>query len=248
MRNIKIILDYDGSKYKGWQKQNQKGNKVSTIQDKIEKILSKMTGEEVQLIGCGRTDSGVHAKNYVANFKTNSTMLLEEIIKYINEYLPEDITIKDVREASERFHSRFNVKAKTYEYTIDNNEFKNVFLRKYAWHIEDQLNLEEMRKASKYLLGTHDFKSFTSLKSKNKSTIRTINNIEILENKNIIKIKINGNGFLLNMVRIIVGTLVQVGIGNVKSEDIEKILKLKERSKDSEKAPAHGLCLLELSY
>lgn len=248
MRNIKIILDYDGSKYKGWQKQNQKGNNVSTIQDKIEKILSKMTGEEVQLIGCGRTDSGVHAQNYVANFKTNSTMVLEEIIEYINEYLPEDITIKGIREASERFHSRFNVKAKTYEYTIDNNEFKNVFLRKYAWHIEDQLNLEEMRKASKYLLGTHDFKSFTSLKSKNKSTIRTINNIEILENKNIIKIKINGNGFLLNMVRIIVGTLVQVGLGNIKSEDIEKILESKERSKDSEKAPAHGLCLLELSY
>lgn len=248
MRNIKIVLDYDGSKYKGWQKQNQKGSNVATIQDKIEKILSKMTGEEVQLIGCGRTDSGVHAQNYVANFKTNSIMSLEKIIEYINEYLPEDITIKDIREASGRFHSRFNVKAKTYEYTIDNNKFKNVFLRKYAWHIDNQLNLEEMRKASKYLLGTHDFKSFTSLKSKNKSTIRTINYIEILENKNIIKIKINGNGFLLNMVRIIVGTLVQVGIGNIKYEDIEKILESKERSKDSEKAPAHGLCLLELIY
>ena len=244
MRNIKITLDYDGSKYKGWQKQNQKGSNVSTVQDKLEKVLNKMTNEEIQLIGCGRTDSGVHAKNYVANFKTNSLMTLEQIIEYINEYLPEDIRVKEIKEASERF----NVKSKTYEYTIDNNKFKDVFLRKYAWHVEERLNLEAMEEGAKYLLGTHDFKSFTSLKSKNKSTLRTINSINFHENNNILSIKINGNGFLLNMVRIIVGTLVDVGLGKIEPQYINDILEAKERAKASDKAPAHGLCLLELNY
>ncbi|ELC8452988.1 tRNA pseudouridine(38-40) synthase TruA [Clostridium perfringens] len=248
MRNIKITLDYDGSKYKGWQKQNQKGSNVSTVQDKLEKVLTKMTSEEIQLIGCGRTDSGVHAKNYVANFKTNSLMTLEQIIEYINEYLPEDIRVTEIREASERFHARFNVKSKTYEYTIDNNKFKDVFLRKYAWHVEEKLDLEAIEEGAKYLLGTHDFKSFTSLKSKNKSTLRTINSIEFHENNNILSIKINGNGFLLNMVRIIVGTLVDVGLGKIEPKYINDILEAKERAKASEKAPAHGLCLLELNY
>ncbi|ELC8442838.1 tRNA pseudouridine(38-40) synthase TruA [Clostridium perfringens] len=248
MRNIKITLDYDGSKYKGWQKQNQKGSNVATVQDKLENVLSKMTSEEVQVIGCGRTDSGVHAKNYIANFKTNSLMTLDEMIEYINEYLPEDISVKELKDASERFHARFNVKSKTYAYTIDNNRFKDVFLRKYAWHIESELNLDAMKEASEYLIGTHDFKSFTSLKSKNKSTLRTINSIDINEKNNIITLKINGNGFLLNMVRIIVGTLVAVGLGEIEPNYIVNILEAKERAKASEKAPAHGLCLLELNY
>ncbi|MDZ4993319.1 tRNA pseudouridine(38-40) synthase TruA [Clostridium perfringens] len=248
MRNIKMTLDYDGSKYKGWQKQNQKGSNVATVQDKLENVLSKMTSEEIQVIGCGRTDSGVHAKNYIANFKTNSLMTLDEMIEYINEYLPEDISVKELKDASERFHARFNVKSKTYAYTIDNNRFKDVFLRKYAWHIESELNLDAMKEASEYLIGTHDFKSFTSLKSKNKSTLRTINSIDINEKNNIITLKINGNGFLLNMVRIIVGTLVAVGLGEIEPNYIVNILEAKERAKASEKAPAHGLCLLELNY
>lgn len=248
MRNIKIILDYDGSKYKGWQKQNQKGNKVSTIQDKIEKVIEKMTGEEIQLIGCGRTDSGVHAKNYVANFKTNSTKSLEEIIDYINLYLPHDIVVKDIREASDRFHSRFNVTAKTYEYTIYNNKFKDVFLRKYAWHIEKHLDLKAMEQGAKYLLGTHDFKSFTSLKTKNKSTLRTIYSIEFYKEGNILKIRIKGNGFLLNMVRIIVGTLVSVGLREIETKEVYEILEAKERKVAKEKAPSHGLSLVEVVY
>lgn len=248
MRNIKMTLDYDGSKYKGWQKQNQKGSNVATVQDKLENVLSKMTSEEIQVVGCGRTDSGVHAKNYIANFKTNSFMTLDQMIEYINEYLPEDIRVKELKDASERFHARFNVKSKTYEYTIDNNRFKDVFLRKYSWHIKSKLDLEAMKEASEYLIGTHDFKSFTSLKSKNKSTLRTINSIDINEKNNIITFEINGNGFLLNMVRIIVGTLVAVGLGEIESNYIVDILEAKERAKASEKAPAHGLCLLELNY
>lgn len=248
MRNIKMTLDYDGSKYKGWQKQNQKGSNVATVQDKLENVLSKMTSEEIQVIGCGRTDSGVHAKNYIANFKTNSLITLDQMIEYINEYLPEDIRVKELKDASERFHARFNVKSKTYEYTIDNNRFKDVFLRKYSWHIKSKLDLDAMKEASEYLIGTHDFKSFTSLKSKNKSTLRTINSIDVNEKNNIINLKINGNGFLLNMVRIIVGTLVAVGLGEIEPNYIVDILEAKERAKASEKAPAHGLCLLELNY
>ena len=123
MRNIKMIIQYDGGRYKGWQKQNIKGTSVSTIQDKIEKVLEKMTGEEIQLVGCGRTDSGVHADNYIANFKTNSTMSIDEMKKYLLMYLPEDIVIKDIKQASERFHARLNIVSKTYVYTIDNNYY-----------------------------------------------------------------------------------------------------------------------------
>ena len=135
MRNIKMIIQYDGGRYKGWQKQNIKGTSVSTIQDKIEKVLEKMTGEEIQLVGCGRTDSGVHADNYIANFKTNSTMSIDEMKKYLLMYLPEDIVIKDIKQASERFHARLNIVSKTYVYTIDNNNYANAFLRRYAYHI-----------------------------------------------------------------------------------------------------------------
>lgn len=190
----------------------------------------------------------MHARNYIASFKTNSLMTIDEMLDYVNEYLPEDIRVRDMKDASCRFHARYNVKSKTYLYTIDNNRFSDVFLRKYAWHIEKELNLEKMRKASEYLIGTHDFKSFTSLKVKNKSTLRTVNFIDIEENNNIIRLKINGNGFLLNMVRIITGTLVSVGLGEIKAEEVKNILEANERAKAKEKAPAHGLCLLELNY
>lgn len=249
MRNIKMTIQYDGGRYKGWQKQNIKGTSVSTIQDKIEKVLEKMTGEEIQLVGCGRTDSGVHADNYVANFKTNSTLTLEEIGKYLEMYLPEDIVIKEMKNASERFHARLNVVSKSYVYTIDNNPYADVFIRRYAYHIKEKLNVEEMKKASEILLGTHDFQSFTSLKPKNgKSTVRTINSIEIEENGGIIKIKYNGNGFLLNMVRILTGTLIEVGKGNLSVEDVENILNAKRRADAGEKAPAKGLCMSGVEY
>ena len=249
MRNIKMTIQYDGGRYKGWQKQNIKGTSVSTIQDKIEKVLEKMTGEEIQLVGCGRTDSGVHADNYVANFKTNSTLTLEEIGKYLEMYLPEDIVIKEMKNASERFHARLNVVSKSYVYTIDNNPYADVFIRRYAYHIKEKLNVEEMKKSSEILLGTHDFQSFTSLKPKNgKSTVRTINSIEIEENGGIIKIKYNGNGFLLNMVRILTGTLIEVGKGNLSVKDVENILNAKRRADAGEKAPAKGLCMSGVEY
>ncbi|QPJ85193.1 tRNA pseudouridine(38-40) synthase TruA [Sarcina sp. JB2] len=249
MRNIKMTIEYDGTRYKGWQKQNIKGTSINTIQDKLEILLEKMTGEKIQLIGCGRTDSGVHAKNYIANFKTNTILSIEEMMQYCKKYLPEDIVIRDMKNASERFHARLNILSKTYIYTIDNNEYQDVFVRKFAWHIEKKLDIKKMREASKFLLGTHDFQSFTSLKAKNgKSTVRKINYINIEEKDNLIKIEFNGNGFLLNMVRILTGTLVKVGMGEIEPSDVLVILNAKKRAEAGEKAPAKGLCMWCVNY
>ena len=249
MRNIRMTIQYDGSRYKGWQKQNIKGTNVSTIQDKIEKVLSKRTGEEIQVIGCGRTDTGVHADKYTANFKTNSNKNIKDMSKYLHEFLPEDISVISLRNVSDRFHSRLNAISKTYVYTIDNNRFANVFIKKYAYHVEGQLNIEKMKEASKYFIGTHDFKGFSGVKDKSKkSTVRTINYINITEKDNIIKIEYNGNGFLINMVRILSGTLINVGKGQIEPEDIKKMLQSKQRSELAVKAPAKGLCMKEVNY
>lgn len=248
MRNLKMTIEYDGSRYKGWQKQNQKGSNVSTIQDKIENVLSKMTGEVIQVVGCGRTDTGVHAENYIANFHTNCELSVDTMLNYLSEYLPEDIVVKSMKDTSGRFHSRYNIKSKTYVYRINNNKFRNVFNRKYAFHTDEELNLMEMRNASEVLIGTHDFQSFTSLKSNTKSTVRTINYINITENNGMIEIEVNGNGFLWNMVRIITGTLIEVGKGNLKPSDVEKILGEKKRAEAGPIAQAKGLCLREVCY
>lgn len=245
MRNLKMIIQYDGSRYRGWQKQK---DLELTIQSKIENVLSKMTGEEVQVVGCGRTDSGVHAENYIANFHTNSTMSIEGMLDYLYEYLPEDIVVKSMKDTSERFHARYNVKSKTYVYRINNNSFRDVFNRRYVYHLNEKLNLEDMIKASEVLIGTHDFQSFTSLKSNTKPTVRTINYINITENNGMIEIEVNGNSFLLNMVRIITGTLLEVGKGNLKPSDMEKILNEKKRAEAGPIEPAKGLCLKSVNY
>ncbi|WP_196000745.1 tRNA pseudouridine(38-40) synthase TruA [Clostridium sp. 1001271B_151109_B4] len=249
MRNIRMTIQYDGSRYKGWQKQNIKGTDVSTIQGKIENVLSKMMGEDIQVIGCGRTDTGVHADKYTANFKTNSDKNIKDMSKYLHEFLPEDISVISLREVSERFHSRLNAISKTYVYTVDNNKFANVFMKKYAYHVEGQLNIEKMKEASKYLVGTHDFKGFSAVKEKSKkSTVRTINYIDITEKDNIIKIEYNGNGFLINMVRILSGTLLKVAKGEIEPQEVKKMLESKQRSELAVKAPAKGLCMKEVNY
>ncbi len=248
MRNLKIVIEYDGSRYKGWQKQNQKDNNVSTIQDKIENVLSKMAEEDIQVIGCGRTDSGVHAENYVANFHTNCELSIDTMLNYLYEFLPEDIVVKSMKDTNERFHARYNVKSKTYVYRINNNKFRNVFNRKYLYHTDEKLNLNEMRNASEVLIGTHDFQSFTSLKHGTKTTVRTINYINITENSGVIEVEVNGNGFLLNMVRIITGTLLEVGKGKLKPIDVEKILNEKKRSEAGPIAQAKGLFLRDVQY
>ena len=245
MRNLKMLIQYDGTRYRGWQKQKDVD---LTIQNKIENVLSKMTGEDIQVIGCGRTDSGVHAENYIANFHTNYYASIDDMLDYLYEYLPEDIIVKSMKDTSERFHARYNVKAKTYVYRINNNRYRDVFSRKYAYHVIEKLDIDKIKSAAEFLIGTHDFQSFTSLKTNTKSTLRTINYINITEKDGMIEIEVNGNGFLLNMVRIIAGTLIEVGKGNLKPTDIERILNEKKRSEAGPIAPAKGLCLKELKY
>lgn len=245
MRNIKMTITYDGSKYKGWQK--QKENDL-TIQGKIEAVLSKMAGEVIQVVGCGRTDSGVHAENFIANFHTKCALSINEMLDYLYEYLPEDIVVKSMENVAERFHARYNVKSKTYVYRINNNKFRDVFNRKYTYHLAEKLNLLDMKSASEGLIGSHDFQSFTNARKSEKSTIRTINYINIIERNGLVEIEVNGNGFLWNMVRVIAGTLIEIGKGNLKPTDIERILNEKKRWEAGPLAQAKGLCLRDVQF
>lgn len=245
MRNFKIVIQYDASRYKGWQK--QKDNEL-TIQGKLESVLSKMAEEPVTVIGCERTDVGVHAENYVANFQTECEFSEELMLNYLYEYLPEDIVVKSLEEAHERFHARYNVKSKTYVYTINTNPVRNVFNRKYTYHVDEKLDLDNMREAAKILTGTHDFQSFTSLKSDSKSTVKTIHSINITEEEGMVQIAIKANDFLWNMPRLLVGILIKVGEGSMKTSTVQKIL---DEQKKQEKAPiakAKALCLQEVEY
>ena len=245
MRNLKMTIEYDGSKYKGWQK--QKENDL-TIQGKIEAVLSKMSGEVIQVVGCGRTDAGVHAENYIANFHTKCSFSTDAMLEYLYEYLPEDIGVKSIEDVAERFHARYNVKSKTYVYKINTNKFRNVFNRKYIYHLSEKLNITNMRKASEALIGSHDFQSFVNSRNSDKSTVRTIYYLNINEQNGLIEIEVNGNGFLWNMVRVIAGTLIEVGKGNLKPMDVEKILNEQKRWEAGPLAQAKGLFLRDVQY
>jgi len=245
MRNIKLIIRYDGSRYKGFQR--LKDNDM-TIQGKIEDVLSKMTNESIEIIGSGRTDMGVHAYGQVANFKTNSKLSIEKMKSYLYEYLPEDIVITNLEEVEDRFHSRYNAKSKVYLYKIYNNKFHDPFLRRYTTHIPKKLDINLMREASKYFIGEHDFTSFASSKSKKKSNVRTIYSINIKEDNGLIEIYFEGNGFLYNMVRIMTGALIDVGHKKISPSDIKLMLENKDRTKSSDTAPAKGLYLYKVSY
>ncbi|MBU3126968.1 tRNA pseudouridine(38-40) synthase TruA [Clostridium tagluense] len=245
MRNLKMILEYDGSRYKGWQRQEDND---LTLQGKIQSVLSKMAGEPIEVSGCVRTDVGVHAENYMANFHTNSDLSNEAILDYLYEFLPEDIVVKSMVEASEKFHVAYNIKSITYVYKINNNELRNVFNRKYVYHSEGKLNLEKMRIAAESLVGTHDFQGFTTVTADTKSTIRTINYINIIEKNDMVEIEINGNDFLWNMVRIIIASLIDIGEGKLEVEDIETLLTEKTESKYSLMAKSKGLSLRNIEY
>lgn len=245
MRNLKMILEYDGSRYKGWQKQE---DNVLTVQGKIQGVLSKMTGEAIQLAGCERTDVGVHAENYMANFHTDCDLSIEAMSDYLYEFLPEDIVVKSMVEASEKFHVGYNIKSITYVYKINNNELRNVFNRKHVYHSEVKLNLEEMRIAAESLVGTHDFQGFATVTPNTKSTIETINYINIIEKNGMIEIEINGNGFLWNMVRIIIASLLDIGEGKLTLMDIETLLNEKTESKYTLMAKTKGLSLRNVVY
>ena len=248
MRNIKLTIEYDGGRYDGWQRLG-KDSGQTTIQGKIEEVLRKMTGEsDLTVDGSGRTDAGVHAYAQVANFHTNSTMKCYEIKHYLSRYLPRDIAVFDVQEVDERFHSRLNAKSKKYVYRIATGEVPCVFDRKYTYYCFDRLDIPAMKKAASYLIGKHDFKAFSSIRRTNKSTVREIYDIDIYDDGKEIQITFRGNGFLYNMVRIIVGTLLEVGKGERPASDMKRILESKDREQAGPTAAAQGLFLLEVEY
>ena len=244
MKNYKIIIQYDGTKYNGWQRQ---GNTKNTIQKKFESVLSKMCAHDVEIFASGRTDAGVHAEAQVANFKCETDKTVGEIKDYLNHYLPADILVKSVEEVPERFHSRLNAVSKTYEYTIATKK-PDVFMRKYVYFADAVPDVAKMKEALQKLLGTHDFLGFSSLGKSKKSTVRTVNFIDIAEEEGLIKIRINANGFLYNMVRIIAGTLFDVGTGKLGVNDIENIFDAKKRADAGVTLPACGLKLIEVFY
>lgn len=247
MRNFKVILQYEGTRYQGWQRQDSTGN---TIQGKLEAILGKMTGLGfVQVDGSGRTDAGVHAYGQVANFKLETAMTASEIMDYINQYLPEDIAVISIEEVPERFHSRLNAKGKTYRYRIWNSHIPPVFERRYVYEYPRPLDAAAMRQAASLLVGTHDFKAFTSNKKGKKSTVRTIHEITIeeCEEKELV-ITYSGDGFLYHMVRILTGTLIEIGSGERSPVEIQEILSSGERERAGMLVPAKGLALMEVRY
>lgn len=244
MKNIKLVIEYDGTNYNGWQKQK---NGV-TIQQTIEKAIEKLTGEEVKLEGSSRTDSGVHAKAYVANFKTNATIPPHCYSDALKSRLPADIVIISSEEMSEDFHSRYCSTGKTYCYTILNRELPSALKRNYTYHVRKKLDIKAMEEACGYFIGTHDFKAFRSLGSSTTSTVRTITDLHIEVNNEEINIFVSADGFLYNMVRIIVGTLIFVGTGKIKPIEIKEIINLGERNKAGRCVPPMGLTLEKVFY
>ena len=246
MRNIKLVLQYDGTKYSGWQRL---GDTDKTIQSKLEQVLTRMTGTNTEVIGSGRTDAGVHALCQVANFLTEDARTVEEMKDYLNQYLPEDIAVTEVSEVHARFHARLNAVSKTYLYRIWNLPHPEPFIRKYSLHIPQPfLKVKAMKKAAECLIGEHDFSSFASQSSKKKTNIRIISGIDFEKKDGLVEIRITGDGFLYNMVRIIIGTLLEVGLGKLQPEQLEGILESGDRQKAGPTAPPHGLFLESVRY
>ena len=245
LRTIRLLLQYDGTRYLGWQRL---GNEPRTIQGRLEAVLSRMSGEAVQVVGAGRTDAGAHALGQVASFRTASPLPAQEILEYCNRYLPEDIAVLAAEEAEPRFHARYRASGKRYEYRIDSQPVPDVFRRRYAWHVFERLDLEAMRRAASLLVGEHDFRSYTALKSRSKSTVRHLHSLRVESGRGLVRLNLEADGFLYNMARVIVGTLVEVGLGRMAPERVAEILAARDRSLAGPTAPAHGLFLVEVLY
>lgn len=245
MKNYKLTIQYDGSRYSGWQVQGNTGN---TIQGKLQTVLSQLDGAPVEVQGSGRTDAGVHARGQVASVKLVSEPDCDQVLDYCARYLPRDIAVTAVQEAPERFHARLNAKAKCYVYRIWNNPIPNVFERKFLCQLPDPLDLDAMKRAAKLLLGEHDFRSFCGLRRFKKSTVRRIDSIEIARLGSEVRISYVGNGFLNQMVRILTGTLVDVGLKKYPPERVAQILAARDRSEAGPAMPPEGLCLEYVTY
>ena len=244
MRNLRLDICYDGTRYRGWQRLPGKDD---TIQGKLETTLSRILGENIEISGSGRTDAGVHARGQVANFHCESTVGCAEILQQLRRYLPEDIGIYSCREVSPRFHARLNAKEKTYQYRIWNSEKPCVFERRFVTVVTDPLDVEKMRQAAGHFLGEHDFSAFCTNAKMKKSTVRFIRSLIVERVGEEIRITVTGNGFLQNMVRIMVGTLLEVGRGERDADSIPALFGGK-RSEAGFLAPAQGLCLQEVDY
>ena len=244
-RNFKLTIEYDGTRYFGWQRQVDK----PTIQAEIERVLGLITRQSVILKGSGRTDAGVHALGQTASFHCDTRLTPKSFLRALNSLLPADIVIRDCREVPDGFHARYDVRAKTYHYQILNHPISSVVERHFSWHIRKPLNIQAMSQSLGCLVGTHDFKAFEGIGSPRTHTIRTIQSAEIIKNGNDrLRIVIQGDGFLRYMVRNIVGTLVRIGMGKMPPEDMERILFLRDRNLAGATAPAHGLFLVEVRY
>lgn len=248
MANFCLLIQYDGSRYNGWQRQ---GNTQNTIQEKLENTLENLYGKPIDLNGSGRTDAGVHALCQVANFKIPRLLCrysCQEIQQYMNDSLPKDIRILRVEKADDRFHARLSATGKIYEYRIDCGEVANIFDRRYLVRIEAPLDFAKMREAAGYLTGEHDFKSFCDNRQMKKSTVRTIHEISLDLDNGILTIRYHGNGFLYHMVRILTGTLLEVGTGDLLPSQIPSILEARDRSMAGFTAPPQGLFLADVFY
>ncbi len=244
-KNYKLTIAYDGTRFFGWEHQP---NTDLTIQGKLENVLSRMVNKEVEVIGCGRTDAGVHARAAVANVHLDTRRTEEQIRDYLNEYLPEDIVVKEVRVASDRFHSRYNALGKTYRYTCYVGDLKPLFDRKYVNRLDFVPDIEAMQKAASYLVGEHDFASFCGNPKMKKSTVRLVDSIEIVRKGSYLTFTYHGTGFLQYMVRILTGTLLEVGQGRRDPDSIPELLEAKNRSLAGPTAPACGLCMMQVDY
>lgn len=244
-KNYKIIISYDGSRYYGWEHQP---NTELTIQGKLESVLAKLAGADIEIIGAGRTDAGVHARGMTANFILDTNLSTSEIRDYFNRYLPDDICVTEVHEASERFHSRYNALGKTYQYTCYCGHLKPIFDRKYVYCLDKAPDLNLMKEAAAHLIGSHDFAAFCSNPRMKKSTVRKVDMIDISRKGDYIYFTYHGTGFLQHMIRILTGTLLEVGFGKRSPENMLELIESRNRSLAGATAPACGLCLIEVDY
>lgn len=243
-RNFKLTIAYDGTRFFGWERQPNR----ETIQGKLEAVLGQLQGAPVNVIGAGRTDAGVHARAMTANVTLDVAQSPEELRDYLNRYLPDAIAVREVKEASPRFHARYNALGKTYRYTCHDGDVKPVFDRRYVTILDYQPDVEKMRQAAAYLVGEHDFAAFCGNPRMKKSTVRLVDGIDIQRRKDRVIFTVHGTGFLQNMVRIIVGTLLEVGRGYWEPQQVQAILDSKDRKQAGPTAPPEGLCLMKVDY
>lgn len=242
--NYKMTVQYDGARYSGWQRQ---GNTAHTIQGRLERVLSSLLGEAVEVSGSGRTDAGVHALGQVANFKTDRPLNCEDFLSQLNEALPQDIAVTRLAAASPRFHARLSAKEKTYRYTIWNSAASNVFERRYQYQLPEMLDDAAMEATAKLLLGTHNFRGFSTGHTK-KSTERALKSVDIRRDGDRVEVFFTANGFLYNMARIMAGTLIEAGIHQREPESVLEVFETCDRTLAGFTAPPQGLCLMQVMY